>query len=239
MASSYGNHDAACCARNFAAMALALSGADEESRATIERVLADARRLDDPFSLALTLYFTSAAAQMLGHVPLAAANAEQGLRLATEHGLAQPRAWNMMVAGWCTVENGAPDRGIDLLAQAVAAMQAIHSRHFMTYLLGLLADARLKAGRHAEAMATVEEGIALADTTGERFYSAELHRLRGEICARAPARDRHDPDTAFCAAIEIARQQGSVVLERKAVESRARWAEGRTERVCPPLMRRH
>ena len=71
MASSYGNHDAACCARNFSAMSLALAGDDEGARVMIEQSLAAARSLDDPFTLALTLYFTSAAAQILGDVALA------------------------------------------------------------------------------------------------------------------------------------------------------------------------
>jgi hypothetical protein len=76
MASSYGNHDAGCCARNFSSLVLALAGDDEAARAMIGRSLAVARSLDDPFSLALTLYFTSAAAQMLGDVALATANSK-------------------------------------------------------------------------------------------------------------------------------------------------------------------
>jgi len=36
---------------------------------------------------------------------------------------------------------GDPDRGIALAIQALAAMRAIQSRHFLCYLLGLLADA--------------------------------------------------------------------------------------------------
>jgi hypothetical protein len=42
-----------------------------------------------------------------------------------------------------------------LAMQALAAMQAIQSRHFLCYLLGLLADACTKAGRHAEAMRSI------------------------------------------------------------------------------------
>ena len=38
MASSYGNHDAACCARNFSAMSLALAGDADEARAMIDRL---------------------------------------------------------------------------------------------------------------------------------------------------------------------------------------------------------
>jgi predicted ATPase len=224
MASSYGNHDAACCARYFSAMSLALAGDGEGARAMIEQALAAARNLDDPFSLALTLYFTSAAAQMLGDVPLATANSELSVRMATEYDLAQPKAWSMGVAGWCIAENGEADRGIALAMQALAAMQAIQSRHFLCYLLGLLADACTKAGRHAEAMKAVEDGLVLAEATGERFYSAELHRLHGELLARPPHGQKRKAQASFRAAIKVAKRQGATALEHKAIESLRRWS---------------
>ena len=62
-----------------------------------------------------------------------------------------------VIPGRAIAENGDPDRGIALAMQALAAMQAIQSRHFLCYLLGLLADACTKAGRHAEAMKAVED----------------------------------------------------------------------------------
>jgi predicted ATPase len=89
-------------------------------------------------------------------------------------------------------------------------------------MLGLLADAQLKAGRHAEAMKTVDEALALADSTGECFYDAELHRLRGELLARPPHADLRKAEVSFRAAIDIARQQGAKALERKAEVSLAR-----------------
>jgi adenylate cyclase len=222
MASSYGNHDAGCCARNFAAMSLALTGDEAGARALVDQSLAAVRTLGDPFSLSLTLYFTSAVAQMLGDVSLASANSSLSVQMATEHDLAQPKAWSMSVAGWCAAENGDVDRGIALATQAIVAMQTIQSRHFLVYMLGLLADAQLKARRHAEAMKTVEEALALADATGERFYDAELHRLRGELLARPPYGDTRGAEAAFRAAIEIARRQGATALERKAEASLAR-----------------
>jgi DNA-binding winged helix-turn-helix (wHTH) protein/predicted ATPase len=219
MASSYGNHDAACCARNFNAMALALAGEDERARAMIEQALDAARTLDDPFSLALTLYFTSAAAQMLGDVTQAAGNSQLSVQIATEHDLALPRAWSMGVSGWCVAENGDPDRGIALLTQAIAAMQAMQSRHFMGYLLGLLADAHIKAGHHPAAMKVVEEGIAMADATGEHFYTAELHRLQGELCAHSSLGQKRKAEASFRSAIKLAERQGAHTLVRKASDS--------------------
>jgi DNA-binding winged helix-turn-helix (wHTH) protein/predicted ATPase len=219
MASSYGNHDAACCARNFSAMALALAGDGDGARAIIDQALVAAKTLDDPFSLALTLYFTSAAAQMLGDLPLATANSELSVRMATEHDLAQPKAWSMGVAGWCIAESGDPSRGIALVTQAIAVMDAIESRHFLCYLHGLLADACAKAGHSAEAMKAIENGLAVAEETGERFYSAELHRLRGELLACPPHRQKREAHASFRIAIELSKGQGATALERKAMES--------------------
>jgi len=101
-------------------------------------------------------------------------------------------------------------------------MRAIHSRHFMVYLLGLAADLYFKAGHHAEAAKTVDEGLAVAEATGERFYSAELWRLRGELLARAS--DPKGADASFRAGIDLARRQGAVALERKAADGLRRWS---------------
>ena len=51
MASSYGNHDAGCCACNFSSLALALAGEAAAARTMMERSLAAARKLDIPLSL--------------------------------------------------------------------------------------------------------------------------------------------------------------------------------------------
>jgi len=187
----------------------------------MDRSLAAARSLDDPFSLALTLYFSSVAAQMLGDVALATANSQLSVQMATEHDLAQRKAWSLGVAGWCIAENGDLDRGLALATQAIATMRAIRSRHFLVYLLGLVADVHLRAGHHAEAMKAAEEGLAMADAAGERFYSAELHRLRGELLARSDS--RKEAEASFRAAIAVARQQGARALERRANESLRRW----------------
>jgi predicted ATPase/DNA-binding winged helix-turn-helix (wHTH) protein len=216
MASSYGNHDAACCARNFRAMALALAGDAARARQEIDQALAAARSLDDPFSLALTLYFTSAAAQMLGDVASATENSRAGLAIAIEHDLALPKVWSMGVAGWCTAASGDPQRGIAQLRDAIASMQAIQSRHFMGYLIGLLAHAELEARHYLPAMQAVTEGLALADASGERFYAAELHRLQGEISLHLRKDSIDESQASFRKAISIARQQGARTLERKA-----------------------
>jgi predicted ATPase len=224
MASRYGNHDAGTCARSFSALSLAFAGEAEDARSMADNALAVARGLNDPFTLGLTLYFASAVAQVLGDVALAAQRAEASMRVDTEHDLALLKAWSTGVAGWSAAKSGAPDRGIALLTEAIAALQVTRSRHFLCYLLGLLAEARMEAGHPAEAMKAVEDGIALAGAHGERYYDAELHRLRGELLARPPYDQKVKAAASFRAAIEIAKLQGAGTLERKAIESLGYWS---------------
>ena len=222
MASSYGNHDAACCARNFSAMALALGGDAEGARGMMDHSLAAATSLDDPFSLALTLFFTSAAAQMLGDIQLATKNSNRSLQIAREHDLAQPMAWSMGVNGWCMVRNGDPQRGVELVTQAVAAMHTIQSRHLLCYLIGLLSDAHAAAGNDIEALKAAERGLTLAEASGEQFYNAELHRLRGQVLADQPGAGEVEAEKEFAKAIKVAKEQGAKNLERKAINSMRR-----------------
>jgi adenylate cyclase len=73
-------------------------------------------------------------------------------------------------------------------------------------------------------MKAVDDGLAVAEATGERFYSAELHRLRGELLARPPHGHKQHAESSFRAAIKIAKQQGAAALEYKAIESLRHWS---------------
>ena len=51
------------------------------------------------------------------------------------------------------------------------------------YFLALLAEAYGKAGQAEEGLTRVAEALTLVDKTGERFYEAELYRLKGRADA--------------------------------------------------------
>jgi hypothetical protein len=52
----------------------------------------------------------------------------------------------------------------------------------------VLAEAQLAAGLVDDGLNTVDEALAYADTSGERFYVGRLHRIRDELAARARLR---------------------------------------------------
>jgi predicted ATPase len=198
---------------------MALMGDQDGARTMIGTSVAEARSLGDPFSLALTLYFTSVAAQILGDVPRATENSMASKQLSTEHALEMPKAWSTCVAGWCAVASGDHDRGLAMLDESIAMMQATQSLHFFSFHAALLADARLRAGQHALAMTAVEEGLIRARDNGDRFYLAELHRLRGELLAHPSIGEAKNAEASFQIAISIAKQQGAVTLQDRAHKS--------------------
>lgn len=224
MASSYGNHNASTCARNFMAFSLAFIGEQERARDMADSALEVAHSLNDPFSLGLTLFFSSAVAQVAGDVALAARHAAASRQIAMEHDLAMLTAWSTGIVGWCTAENGDLDRGIEMLTDAMAGLKATQSRHLLCYLLGLSAELGMKAGRHAEPMEAVQDGILLAEARGERYYIAELHRLKGELLAQLSEGCKSEARKSFRTAVELAKGQGAAALESRAKASLERWS---------------
>jgi hypothetical protein len=69
----------------------------------------------------------------------------------------------------------------------------------------------------------VENGLGVAERTGERFWQPELLRLRGELyIARDPRCAASDAEQGFREAIEHARSQGAMLLALRAALSLGR-----------------
>ena len=49
------------------------------------------------------------------------------------------------------------------------------------YFMAMLAEAYGKNGQHDEGRRMLAEALEFADTHGDRFWEAELYRLRGEL----------------------------------------------------------
>ena len=125
---------------------------------------------------------------------------------------------------------------------------------FQPYLLILLAEACGKVGQAGEGLAVLAETLTVVDKTGERFYEAELYRLKGQLTLQsrtslgqvsdksktsqnksegpntqhlAPSTQAEaEAEACFLKAIEIARKQQAKSLELRAITSLARlWQQ--------------
>jgi hypothetical protein len=92
----------------------------------------------------------------------------------------------------------------------------------LPYFLGLKAEALHLADRTSEALEAITEGDALVAKNEERWWCAELHRLRGVFLTVLGA-DETQIKPAFCAAIRTAKQQKSLSLANRAEATYAEY----------------
>jgi predicted ATPase len=96
------------------------------------------------------------------------------------------------------------------------------------HYLALLADLDGRLGRSAEGLRRLEEGLAVAEELGERFYEAELHRLRGELALHLHGEGvrcravEAEAEASFRRALQISRRQFARAWELRAATSLAR-----------------
>ncbi len=93
--------------------------------------------------------------------------------------------------------------------------------------LALKAEALHLADRTSEALEAITEAQALIERSEERWWGAELHRLRGVFLTTIGA-DETQIEASFCEAIRIAKQQKSVSLAKRA---EATYAEYRKQKA--------
>ena len=70
------------------------------------------------------------------------------------------------------------------------------------------------------------EALTLMESSGERFYEAELHRLKGALLLQQHSDNQAEAETCFHQAIAIAQNQQAKSLELRATTSLARlWQQ--------------
>jgi predicted ATPase len=125
------------------------------------------------------------------------------------------------------------EQGIVQIRQGLAIWGATGAEMSRLYFLILLAEAYGKAGQAEEGLSTLSEALTLVNRTGERFYEAELYRLKGELSLQSrqvkTSQDKSEvtnpqseAEACFRKAIDIARRQQAKSLELRAVMSLSR-----------------
>ena len=83
--------------------------------------------------------------------------------------------------GYTRAKQGQVDEGITQIREGLIAWQATGAECFLSYLHALLAEAYGQDGQIKAGLTAVGEALAFVERTDERFYEAELYRLKGEL----------------------------------------------------------
>src|SRR5207253_7234789 len=114
------------------------------------------------------------------------------------------------------------EKNIALLRAALASVRKSGGDSGSSNMQFNLAEALLMAGDWAGAKAALQDGFAFVEQSGEGYWLADLHRLRGHVALRQAEPDRQRAEACFVKAIEIARGQEARLLELRAAVDLAR-----------------
>ena len=152
----------------------------------------------------------------------AAPHAQALVGLAREHGLPQWLAYGTFCLGWALCCAGDREgelrmrEGLELLHE-----QQVHNNMRLFHVL--LAEAEAESGRLEVGLATLSAEHEAIERTGERWFHAEVHRVRGELLLRRQPPDVSAAESAFMRAIEIARRQQTRSFELRAALALAKF----------------
>jgi adenylate cyclase len=174
-----------------------------------------AKELNDMPGLASALAF----AGILGSLKRDAAEVDRVasdlIEVSTRHLFAKWLATGEVFRGWARSSCGDAAEGLAWIEGGIQHWMATGAMLCVEYFLALKAEALYLAHRTSEALEAINEVEALAERFENRYWSAELHRLRGVFLAALGA-DETPIEASFQVAIRIAKEQKSVSLEKRA-----------------------
>jgi predicted ATPase/DNA-binding winged helix-turn-helix (wHTH) protein/class 3 adenylate cyclase len=218
--------------RRYVAWLLWLLGYPDQALENTRAALSLAQELVHPLSLAMALCCAAVFHQLRREVGAAQERAEAAIALCTEQGFTLYLAWGTILRGWAAAEQGQATEGIAQMRQGMEAWRATGAEIMRPYFLTLLAEAYGKTGRSEEGLRALDEAIAVVNKNTERWWEAEVYRLRGELLlaqagrhegkgqrAKGKRQKWEEAEASLHQALEMARRQGARLLELRAVMS--------------------
>jgi predicted ATPase len=191
------------------------------ARALIEEAVAHAIETGHVPTLVHTYQLKAHFEIVRGDAGAARRDAEILVKLSQENAMTHFTARGALHSAWVSARLDGRETGATELRQALAAYTDQGNKLFVPFYQGLLAE--IEAQDDADgALTQIEEALALAGETGERWSGAFLHRCRGDILSKRDPANTAPAEDAVLTAIAIAQQQKSRSFELRAALDLAR-----------------
>jgi predicted ATPase len=190
--------------------------------ATMAQATSLAKELNDTHTLAVALFWAMMLGHLKGNHAEVARLASDLIELSTRQNFAFWLPGGAILRGWARIASSETGEGIALIEDGIQDYRATGAMLRMPYFLALKAEALYFADRVSEALQAITEAEEAVERSEERWWSAELHRLKG-VFLTAMGADETQIDASFCEAIRIARGQKSVSLAKRAEASYAEY----------------
>jgi predicted ATPase len=215
----FGGHDSRVCAQSFHAISLWGLGFPDQAQRTAWQCIEDARALGHTFTIAHGLNMGGLTHLLLNDREACRAVTDELYPLAERHNFPWPLVYAKFQRGWLKAQESDREAGI---AEMMKAADGAPAAVLQPILLTLVAQQQMRAGDFAAALGTLDRAIDEMNRQHNRFYEAEMTRLRGEVLL-AQSRDNADEaETVFRQAMAIAARQSCRAMQLHAATSLAR-----------------
>jgi len=205
-AASYAHNPTVACLTHLAHIPWAL-GYPDQALAHSEEAVALAQSLDHAPTLAHALLHAAFVRGFRREWRLCQSYTEATIDLATKAHLSFWLAEGQTEQATVLIEQGASAEGLALAQASSQAEQATGARLGLTYSLADIAKAQARMGNLAAAMRSVDEGLALVASSGERWYEIPLHLLKGEVLLQTTPPDPAAAEATLRHAIALTQAQ--------------------------------
>jgi predicted ATPase len=203
-----------------------LLGYPAQALARLHDALALAHELSHPFSLGFARWWAAIVSQFCRDVPAAYEQAEAAVALATEQGFPQWAAMGRSLRGWALTMQGQGEEGLAQIRQGTTAWRATGAGLNVPYLCSVLADVTTHLGHTEDGLQALAEAHTLVEQYEERWWEAEIHRLRGVVLLQQPGTSQAEAEAWLRRALDVARRQEAKSLELRAAMSLSRlWQQ--------------
>lgn len=218
------------------AMTLWLRGDPEQSWVCVETMLANAKAQAHPHSLCIALYGAALISRWRREVEVSARYVEESLVCAAEFELP---FWQLSATAdwaWISAMRGDASDLRAFLAQLRDNPEIPGAARILFYQQ--MADGFVHLACYPEALAVLDDAIALANERNERYLEADYHRLHGICLARTSPGGLLEAETCFNKALSISRHQGALAMElRAAIDMAKLWHETGRARETTRLLK--
>jgi predicted ATPase len=212
--------------RAFAALTLWLLGYPEQALVRLHDTLVLAHELSHPPSLAFARCRVAYVSQFLRDAPAVQKHAEAAVTLSAEQGFPLWVAMGTSLRGWGLAMQGQGKTGMAQIRQGIAAWRATGAAMNVPYLCTVLAEVAGHLGHTEDGLQALAEAHTLVEQQEERWWEAEVCRLRGVLLLRQPGTPQAEAETWLQRALDVARRQEAKSLELRAAMSLSRlWQQ--------------
>jgi tetratricopeptide (TPR) repeat protein len=217
-------YDQRALTRAMLARSLWLQGFVDQAKSVAQASLTDAEAANDKLTICFVLALAvSPVALITGDLVTAERSLYMLIETATRQSFTRYVTVGRCLEAALLIERREFEAGTALMATTLDARANSGWLGRFTEYLGILAQGIAGLGQIGKALATVDQALTRADRGAERWYVAELLRIKGELLIQeATAQSVSAAEDCFKKALDVAQEQGALFWELRAAISLAR-----------------